>query len=84
MSSHTGTHVDAPSHFIKGGKTIEEIPLNKFVDDCYVFEVNEPITKKLVNNSFNIIESLNLELLTSSITLRIGNGNKELNYRVLL
>ena len=60
MCSHTGTHVDAPSHFIKGGKTIEEISLNKFVDDCYVFEVNEPITKKLVNNSFNIIESLNI------------------------
>jgi arylformamidase len=27
MPSHCGTHVDAPSHFIQGGLTIEEVPL---------------------------------------------------------
>ena len=29
MGSHTGTHIDAPSHFIKGGKTIDQIPLEQ-------------------------------------------------------
>jgi len=60
MSSHTGTHVDAPSHFIKDGKTIEEICLNKFVGYCYVFEIDEPITKEIVNNIFNKINELNI------------------------
>jgi kynurenine formamidase len=26
---HTGTHIDAPCHFIPGGKSIEQIPLNQ-------------------------------------------------------
>ncbi len=28
MSSHSGTHLDAPSHFIREGKTIDEMPLD--------------------------------------------------------
>lgn len=31
IGSHTGTHVDAPSHFIPGGKTIDTIPLDRFI-----------------------------------------------------
>jgi arylformamidase len=27
LSSHTGTHIDAPSHFIKGGLAVDQIPL---------------------------------------------------------
>lgn len=30
IGSHTGTHVDAPSHFINNGKTIDQIPLEHF------------------------------------------------------
>jgi arylformamidase len=29
LGTHTGTHVDAPSHFIPGGTTIDRIPLDK-------------------------------------------------------
>jgi len=36
MCAHNGTHVDAPYHFYKDGKTIDEIELNKFVGKCYV------------------------------------------------
>lgn len=35
---HNGTHIDAPSHFIRDGKTVEEIPLSTFVGECYVAE----------------------------------------------
>ncbi len=28
LGSHTGTHVDAPNHFIKGGKGIDRSTLN--------------------------------------------------------
>ena len=30
MSEHTGTHFDAPVHFIRGGATIAEIPVERF------------------------------------------------------
>lgn len=30
MSLHTGTHIDAPYHFIEHGRTIDQIPLDRF------------------------------------------------------
>lgn len=36
MCAHNGTHVDAPAHFIKEGKTLEQIKLSAFIGDCYV------------------------------------------------
>ena len=36
--SHTGTHIDAPLHFIDGGKTTDEIPLEKLVGTCQVLD----------------------------------------------
>lgn len=36
MCAHNGTHVDAPYHFIRDGKTIDEMGLEPFVGDCYV------------------------------------------------
>ena len=38
MCLHNGTHIDAPSHFIKGGKTLDKIPLDAFVGKCFVAE----------------------------------------------
>ena len=36
MCAHNGTHIDAPFHFIREGKTVETMPLESFVGDCYV------------------------------------------------
>ena len=39
MGSHTGTHIDAPSHFLESGKTLHEIPVDVLVGDATVFEI---------------------------------------------
>ena len=31
LGSHSGTHCDAPSHFLEGGPTLEQVPLERFV-----------------------------------------------------
>lgn len=36
MCAHNGTHVDAPYHFLNDGRTLERIPLDVFVGDCFV------------------------------------------------
>lgn len=36
LCAHNGTHVDAPYHFIKDGKTVEQLPLEKTVGFAYV------------------------------------------------
>ncbi len=38
MCAHNGTHIDAPFHFIKDGKTVDEICLETFVGMAYVAE----------------------------------------------
>ena len=39
MSTHTGTHVDAPSHFVQGKSSIERIPANRFVSDAVLVRI---------------------------------------------
>lgn len=36
MCAHNGTHVDAPAHYIRGGKTAEELELSRFAGRCAV------------------------------------------------
>lgn len=37
--SHMGTHADAPSHFIEGGLTIDQVPLENYCGKCRVISV---------------------------------------------
>jgi arylformamidase len=39
MGAHTGTHVDAPAHFIEGAATLDRIPLDRFVGDATVLDL---------------------------------------------
>jgi arylformamidase len=36
---HTGTHVDAPVHFLENGKAIEDLPLKTLIGRAYVVEL---------------------------------------------
>jgi arylformamidase len=39
LGTHTGTHLDAPRHFIPGGRTIDQLDLGALVGLCRVIEV---------------------------------------------
>ena len=45
-SCHNGTHVDAPSHFIKGGKNVGDMDIEKTVGKAFVIECNGELGKK--------------------------------------
>ena len=53
MCAHNGTHIDAPFHFIRDGKTVDEICLEAFVGMAYVAEHNGIVTG---NDATEIIE----------------------------
>ena len=36
MCAHNGTHIDAPFHFIHGGKAVDQMDFSIFVGDCFV------------------------------------------------
>jgi len=39
LGAHTGTHVDAPAHFIDGAPTLEQVPLDCMVGPAQVLDV---------------------------------------------
>ena len=49
LSSHSGTHLDAPYHFIEKGLKIDKIPLNRLITYAFLCNIrkgpDEPITK---------------------------------------
>jgi arylformamidase len=40
LSSHTGTHVDAPYHFVEDGLTVDRLPVDLFIGPAFVAEVD--------------------------------------------
>ncbi len=41
LSSHSGTHIDAPSHFIRNGKQLDEIPIDRLVGRAIVVDIDD-------------------------------------------
>lgn len=42
LGVHTGTHVDAPSHFIPGGATVDSLSLDALVGPARVVDIKHP------------------------------------------
>lgn len=41
--THTGTHLDAPGHFVEGARTVDELEPHEFVWPAYVIDVRDRI-----------------------------------------
>lgn len=39
FGTHTGTHIDVPVHKIMGGKTVDEVPIERFTGRAYVMDI---------------------------------------------
>ncbi len=49
FKSHVGTHIDAPKHFIKGGKALDQLQLDATIGQCQVIDmmqVEDKITQQ--------------------------------------
>lgn len=47
MGAHTGTHMDAPFHFLSEGKGIDSIPLDAAIGKARVIEIKDPESIKV-------------------------------------
>ena len=52
FGAHTGTHVDAPAHFIEGAAPVESLPLDVLIGEALVLEV--PDDMHAINEEFVI------------------------------
>jgi arylformamidase len=47
MGSHTGTHMDAPLHFVAGGRGLDEMDLEATIGPARVIEISDPVSVKV-------------------------------------
>ncbi len=64
LGSHSGTHIDAPSHVLSGGRHVADIPLSGLIGECAVITKEAPkvpsgIKKVLIKSSDGISGKLN-------------------------
>src|SRR5579875_2505100 len=77
-SDHGGTHVDAPSHFIKGGKDIDEIPPEQLLGSAVCIDVSDKDQHAVVDGDMlaKKCKEHNLEIKSGDIVLlRTFPGN---------
>jgi len=65
MSSHTGTHMDAPYHFFLKGKRINEIPVENFVTDAFLLRLRKRTKEYIIKD----------DIINFERKRRIGKGN---------
>lgn len=70
MSSHSGTHVDAPAHFIKGGRTVDKINFENLMGTASVVEISDTESVKP--------EGLKASLIRKGDRILIKTRNSEL------
>ncbi len=84
LGSHTGTHVDAPVHFISGGEPVDLLPPEKFVGAAVVLDlahkpqgseiVTEDLKSPLIDRDGLIV------LLYTGMSKRWGDDSVRRNY----
>ena len=70
ISTHTGTHIDAPSHFLKTGKTIDKLNLKTINGKCRVIHIkntNKITIENLQNKNIKKAEIILLKTKNSNI-----------------
>ena len=69
MCAHNGTHIDAPRHFIKDGKTVDELSLTSTVGFCYVALHEGLVTKEVAERILEKAGSVKRILIKGKATL---------------
>ncbi len=75
FGTHSGTHIDVPVHKIKGGKTVDEVPLERFAQRAYIMDLTflkplEEITRGHLDKHADKVKGL------SAVILKTGWGGR--------
>jgi len=71
LGCHTGTHVDAPQHFVDGGVTVDKLPLELLMGPAFVAELD-----RLEGNIIQVYDlaSLHFPRDTERLLLKTSNS----------
>jgi len=80
LSTHQGTHVDAPLHFVAGGRGVDELRVESFVGDGVVVDLStkrcgEEITVADIEKYVSVIRKGDVVFLHTGWDKRAGSGD---------
>ena len=76
FSSHTGTHMDAPAHLLRDGRTLDDMPMSQFSGRATVLDVSEEgpvITEEFLRSNYEAIHSADFILFYTGWENRWGS-----------
>lgn len=68
FATHFGTHVDAPAHFIKNGKGVDEVDLKSLIGPCQILKVTP-------ENNLIMKSDLEGRVNSKRVLLKTNNSN---------
>lgn len=78
LSSHSGTHMDAPYHFIKNGKKIHEIPASRFANDAILIKIQKKANQSISKNDITKFEKKHGKIPKNATIIFLTGWQKKL------
>ena len=79
LSTHTGTHIDAPFHFVKNGKKIHEINPERLVNEAVLIRVGKNSNRSISKTDIQNFEQKNGKIENGSTVIFYTGWQKNLN-----
>lgn len=78
-----GTHIDAPAHFFKEGKTIDELPLTQLVTSTFIIDVRNQVNADddylVSTDDIDAFESKYRDILPNSLVVAFTGWSEHWN-----
>ena len=79
LSTHTGTHIDAPFHFVKNGKKIHEIKPERLVNEAILIRIGKNSNRSISKTDIQNFEQKNGRIENGSTVIFYTGWQKNLN-----
>jgi len=84
LGTHTGTHIDAPLHFLEGGNGVDELPLDRFMGMVQVVKVEGDRIEREFLQELELAQVRKILFKTrNSLLLEEGEFHKDYVYLTL-
>lgn len=79
LSTHTGTHIDAPYHFAKNGEKIHQIPLSRLTGEALLIKIKKTKGQEITKKDLLEFEQKNGKIKSNSSIIFFTNWQRNLN-----
>ncbi len=79
LSTHTGTHLDAPYHFAKKGEKIHQIPVTRLIGNALLIKIQKKKDQGITKRDLLEFEQKNGKIKTFSSIIFFTGWQKNLN-----